>query len=486
MIRVDRITAFITFFIKGDFRMSIGVDLIKGQAIQTKGDTGGLNSLSVMTDSRERIKNGLFVPLIGEHFNGHRYLRQAIENGAAASLWMEREPLPTDIPADFPLFLVGDTLEALQSIAKSYLRQCRPKVIAITGSNGKTTTKDMVYSILHQAFRTFKTQGNLNNHIGMPLTILSMPEDTEVLVLEMGMNHFGELTFLSQLAKPDIAIITNIGESHIEFLGSREGIAKAKLEITNGLRRGGTLIVDGDEPLLSNIHTKAFRIVSCGYSENSDWKITDVKERVDGYRFSLNHGENVFTVPALGRHNVKNAVFSLAAARTLDMDHQLIREGLNHLTLTRMRFEKVAGLNGALLINDCYNASPTSMKASLETLKALDGFEKRVAVLGDMYELGSNEEQLHRSVAEVLTSPLTHVITIGEKGAWIAGPLRENGKYGTLSVRTFLTKEDALPYLKTLLDDRTVMLFKASRLLQLESLIEVLSVSPMSQKLPSD
>ncbi|MDD9147159.1 MULTISPECIES: UDP-N-acetylmuramoyl-tripeptide--D-alanyl-D-alanine ligase [unclassified Sporolactobacillus] len=466
--------------------MGIGVDLIMGQAIQTAGDTGRLSRFTVMTDSRKPVMNGLFVPLVGEHFNGHRYLKQAIENGAAASLWMEREPRPTDIPADFPLFFVGDTLEALQGIAKSYLYRCRPKVVAITGSNGKTTTKDMVYGILRKTFRTYKTRGNLNNHIGMPLTILSMPEDTEVLVLEMGMNHFGELTFLSQLAKPDIAIITNIGESHIEFLGSRQGIARAKLEITNGLRRGGTLIIDGDEPLLSNIHTKAFRIVSCGYSDDCDWEITEVKERADGYRFSLNHGENVYTVPVLGRHNVKNAVYSLAAARILNVSRPSIEEGLSHLSLTQMRFEKVRGLNGSLLINDCYNASPTSMRASLETLKTLGGFEKRVAVVGDMYELGRDEERLHNSVARVLTPPLTHVVTIGKKGAWIVEPLQTSEKDRALSVRSFSAKEDALPYLKMLLDDRTVMLFKASRLLQLEELVKVLSGSPLPQKLSSD
>lgn len=461
--------------------MSIGMDLIKGQAIQTAGDPEELSRLSVMIDSRKSVENGLFVPLIGEHFNGHRFIKQAIENGAAASLWLEREPLPSDLPPKFPLFLVGDTLEALQSIAKSYLYQCHPKVIAITGSNGKTTTKDMVFSTLRGAFRTYQTQGNLNNHIGVPLTILSMPEDTEVLILEMGMNHFGELTFLSQLAKPDIAIITNIGESHVEFLGSRKGIAKAKLEIINGLKRNGTLIVDGDEPLLSNIHTKAFRIIRCGYGEDNDWRITDLKESAEGYRFSMNHEDDEYAVPVLGRHNVKNAVYSLAAARILGVNRKVIKEGLKNLSLTKMRFEKVRGLNGSLLINDCYNASPTSMKASLETVKALPGFEKRVAVLGDMYELGSDEEQLHRSVAEVLAPPLTHVVTIGRKGAWIAGPLRENEKNGTLVVRSFSAKEDALPYLKTLLDGRTVMLFKASRLLQLEKLVEALSLKPVQR-----
>ncbi|MDF2909226.1 MAG: UDP-N-acetylmuramoyl-tripeptide--D-alanyl-D-alanine ligase, partial [Sporolactobacillus laevolacticus] len=404
--------------------MSIGVDIVRGQAIQTIGDAGHLDRLNLMPDSRKIVADGLFVPLVGEHFNGHHYLEQAIEHGAVAAIWMEREPLPEHLPQGFPLFFVRDTLSAIQSMAKSYLNQTRPKIIAVTGSNGKTTTKDMLYGILHQSFRTYKTQGNFNNHIGVPLTILSMPKDTEVLVLEMGMNHFGELTFLSQMAKPDIAIITNIGESHIEYLGSREGIARAKLEIVNGLRKRGTLILDGDEPLLADIQTYAFQIVRCGFSNGNNWRITDIVESVSGSSFSLNKQKETFNVPVLGRHNVKNAVLSFAAARILGMDMEKIQIGLEKLSLTKLRFERVDGLNGSVLINDCYNASPTSMKASLETLKTLPGFKKRIAVLGDMYELGKNEEALHKSVAAALGAPLTHVVTIGEKGAWIADGLR--------------------------------------------------------------
>jgi UDP-N-acetylmuramoyl-tripeptide--D-alanyl-D-alanine ligase len=458
--------------------MSIGIDIIRGQAIQTMGNPDGLNRFNIMTDSRKKVINGLFVPLVGDNFDGHRFLTDAIRNGAQAALWMERKPLPENLPEGFPLFLVGDTLTALQSMAKAFLTQCRPKVIAITGSNGKTTTKDMVYSIVSETFKAYKTEGNHNNHIGVPLTILSMPGDTEVLVLEMGMNHFGEMTFLSQLAKPDIAVITNIGESHIEYLGSRAGIAKAKLEMINGLKKNGSLIIDGDEPLLTNIHTNAFTIIRCGYQDDNEWKITGVKEGTDGYRFSLNHGLSEYKVPVLGRHNVKNAVFSLTVAKLLGINAQSIKEGLDHLTLTKMRFEKVAGRNGSLLIRDCYNASPTSMKASLETLKDLPGFTKRVAVLGDMYELGANEEELHRSVAEVLTPPLTHIVTIGEKGAWIAQPLVETGNKNHLVIRSFHDKMDARAYLAALLDDQTVMLFKASRLLALEQLANELSENP--------
>ncbi|MCO7174615.1 UDP-N-acetylmuramoyl-tripeptide--D-alanyl-D-alanine ligase [Sporolactobacillus kofuensis] len=450
--------------------MSIGVDIVRGQAIQMIGNSAHINRLNIMTDSRKPVEKGLFVPLVGDHFNGHQFLNQAIEHGAVAAIWMEREPVPEDLPEDFPLFFVRDSLSALQSMAKSYLNQICPKIIAVTGSNGKTTTKDMLYGILHQSFKTYKTQGNYNNHLGVPITVLSMPQDTEVLVVEMGMNHFGELTSLSQMVKPDIAIITNIGESHIEYLGSREGIAKAKLEIVNGLKKRGTLILDGDEPLLSNIQTYAFQIVRCGFGNQNNWRITDVVESVSGSQFSLNKQEEHYHVPVLGRHNVKNAVLSVTAARILGMDMERIREGLEQLKLTKLRFEKVSGIHGSVLINDCYNASPTSMKASLETLKTLPGFNRRVAVLGDMYELGSNEEDLHKSVADVLNAPLTHLVTIGSKGAWIADGIREKGDDQKIEVRSFATKNEAEPYLASLLNDQTVMLFKASRLLELEKL----------------
>lgn len=201
----------------------------------------------VTTDSRNVRKGNLFVPIIGEKFNGHDFVEKAFENGAHASLWSRSVPNP---PQDKPLIIVDDTLAALQQIASHYLLEVNPKVVGITGSNGKTTTKDMIASVVGTRYRVHKTKGNFNNHIGLPLTILDMPEDTEVAVLEMGMNAKGEIELLSSIARPDIAVITNIGDAHLQDLGSREGIAEAKLEIIKGLKENGTLIYHGDEPLL--------------------------------------------------------------------------------------------------------------------------------------------------------------------------------------------------------------------------------------------
>ncbi|HET7656672.1 MAG TPA: UDP-N-acetylmuramoyl-tripeptide--D-alanyl-D-alanine ligase [Bacillales bacterium] len=430
---------------------------------------GEVNSIrgihEVFIDSRKKVKNGLFVPIVGERFDGHQFLHQAIENGAVAALWQTDKEKPKDVPADFPVFLVNDTVTGLQQVAKSYLRSVDPVVVAVTGSNGKTTTKDMIESVLRKKFRTHKTQGNLNNHIGLPLTILDMEADCEAAVLEMGMNHFGEISVLSKLAEPDFAVITNIGESHIEFLGSREGIATAKMEILDGLKPGGKVIYDGDEPLLDKL--KKVASVACGFDQGNDFVITDVQHLDTGVQFSLNEGDTQYKIPVLGEHNVKNATFAIAAASELGLSTEEIREALMELTLTKMRFEQVHGQNGAMLINDAYNASPTSMKVSIQAVRALNDYKRKVLVLADMYELGENEKAYHESVAEDIIPPITDVVTIGPRARWIAEKVE-----GSIEVTAFESKEEAIVKIKDLLAPDTVVLFKGSHAMALETIVE--------------
>lgn len=227
----------------------------------------------IYTDSRQSVENGLFIPIVGERFDAHDFISGAIERGAVAALWSRSEQ-PEGIPKNFPLIYVDDTLKALQELAKAYRQALDPTVIGVTGSNGKTTTKELIAACLSATYKTAKTEGNLNNHIGLPLTILRMERDVEVLVAEMGMSAFGEIELLSSIGQPDHAVITNIGESHIEFLGSREGIAKAKLEITAGLRKQGQLIIDGDEPLLT---TNAYpNKIRCGFTAENDYRVEAV------------------------------------------------------------------------------------------------------------------------------------------------------------------------------------------------------------------
>lgn len=424
---------------------------------------------AVMTDSRTVCKHGLFVPIVGERFDGHEYLKNAINNGAVAALWQQDKPVPAFIPTEFPLYFVEDTITGLQQLARYYLEKVGPKVVAVTGSNGKTTTKDLLEAVLSSTFKTHKTQGNFNNHIGLPLTILQMDEQCEVVILEMGMSGFGEIRLLSELAQPDIAIITNIGDSHMEQLGSRAGIAQAKLEITEGLKPDGYLLCDGDEPLLAQFNHYP-RTIKCGFNGDNDDRITSFSTNENGVDFKLNDRDS-FHLPLLGTYNAKNATYAIVTARLFGIQQDLIQKSLAQAKLTGMRLERKTGLNGSLIINDAYNASPTSMKAAIETIKALPGFEKKVIVLGDMYELGTNEEALHRSVADVISEPVTHCLVIGEKGRWIGEGLKSQNLQH-IELKLFETKEEAEPSIKQLLSPKTVVLFKASRGMKLETLIE--------------
>jgi UDP-N-acetylmuramoyl-tripeptide--D-alanyl-D-alanine ligase len=424
----------------------------------------------VFIDSRKKVQNGLFIPIVGERFDGHEFLLDAIKNGAKAAFWEKGKQLPKGLPNHFPIFYVKDTLEGLQQVAKKYLLHVKPLVLAVTGSNGKTTTKDILASVLEQRFHVFKTQGNYNNHIGLPLTILAMDETCEALILEMGMSGFGEISFLSHLASPDIAIITNIGESHLEQLKSREGIAKAKMEIIDGLKEDGTIIIDGDEPLLKTLSDK--HALTCGYNNENKFHITKITGNENGLYFTVQNNERFF-LPMLGEHNVKNAVYAVAAAKQLGLSFEEITTGLSSLVMTNMRLEKLKGKQNALLINDAYNASPTSMKAAVEAVKFLTDYKEKVLVLGDMFELGNDEETLHRSVSESIESPITNVIVVGNKGRWIGEAVIER-KNNSIPVNFYETKEEAVSKIKSLLSPETVVLFKASRGLKLETLIEAL------------
>lgn len=243
----------------------------------------------VATDTRKLESNQLFIPLKGEHFNGHTFVPQAFEAGVSAVLWNRSEPNP---PENQAVILVEDTLSALQQLAKAYLQELGTRVIGVTGSNGKTTTKDMIHTVLQTRYRVHKTGGNFNNHIGLPLTVLAMPEDTEIAVLEMGMSAKGEIDLLSRLANPDAAVITNIGESHMQDLGSREGIAEAKLEIINGLKEDGVLIYIGDEPLLQKDYSCQTKTYGTG-AEN-DYQLRDVSQSEAGTHFTIKGIEKTF------------------------------------------------------------------------------------------------------------------------------------------------------------------------------------------------
>lgn len=422
----------------------------------------------VVTDSRVQSSKSLFVPITGENFNGHDFIKQAFNNGAVAAFWQKDKEVPAFLPTEFPLFYVEDTLLALQQLATAYRNEINPIVIGITGSNGKTTTKDLLASVMKSTYRTHATNGNFNNEVGLPLTILSMPRVTEMLVLEMGMSNFGEIEILSKIAAPDFAIITNIGESHIEYLGSRKGIAKAKSEIVKGMNKTGNLLIDGDEKLLTVFHNQD-QVITCGFKTGNHVEIERVSVSQDRTEFKLADGSN-YVIPILGKHHALNATFAITLAKQLHITEPVIQQALLSIQLTSMRFEMITGKNGVSIINDAYNASPTSMKASIEVVKQMDGFAKKVLVLGDILELGDQTQHFHESVGEVINEPIAVLFTLGEQAKTISSIV--NAKDTTIVCQHFDTKDALINDLDIYLNQDTLVLFKASRGMQFEKMIE--------------
>lgn len=428
----------------------------------------------VSIDSREVEVNCLFVPFTGEHTDGHKYVRQAIENGAGAALWQKDIP---GAPEDLPVLIVESTLLALQQLSKAYRDSLNVKVVGITGSNGKTTVKDMTAAVFGEKYRVQKTEGNYNNHIGLPLTMLSLHEDTEVAVLEMGMSSRGEIELLSKLATPDVAIITNIGESHLADLGSREAIADAKLEISAGLSSEGTLVYLGDEPYLTEkMNDEAlFQTITFGLGESNALYPVSVEQTEKGSIFSVNKEPSVrFDLPVLGQHNVTNALAAIAAANVFAVPYEDMAAGLRKVKLTKMRMEWVEGKKGIKIINDAYNASPTSVKAAISLVSELPGYDRKIVVLGDMLELGLDEELFHYQTGQVIEGDkIDYLFTYGALGQFIAAGAKN--ALGPGRVFAFQDKHELIKAVEGVLKGGELLLIKASRGMRLEEVVDGLS-----------
>lgn len=362
-------------------------------------------------DSRKIEEGSLFVPLAGAR-DGHDFIAQAIESGAVATLWAQ--PVE-EAPVNIAVIQVTDVLVAMQKLASYYLAQVQPKVIAITGSNGKTTTKDMTAAVLAEKYETYKTQGNYNNNIGMPYTILHMPITTEMLVLEMGMDHAGEIAELSTLAQPDAAIITIIGEAHIENLGSRLGIAQAKMEITTGLKNAGVLLVP-KEPLLTPLLVDLpQQIIEYSLEVDSQLTGTVIKSEKEATYFKTNQDELTYMIPVPGSYNVKNALAAYGIGRFFEVSPSDIQQGLAQFKLTQNRTQWLTAKNGADMLSDVYNANPTAMGLVLDTVAQLPTKGRRIAVLADMLELGPDSNAMHASMVNHLeTVDFPEVYLYGE------------------------------------------------------------------------
>lgn len=427
----------------------------------------------VSTDSRTVSEGNLFIPLIGDNFDAHTYVKEIVLKGASASLWQKDHEHP---PEGIPLIFVEDTLAALQKLAEAYRSELSVRTIGITGSNGKTTTKDLIASILSTTYKVHKTKGNLNNHIGLPLTILELDEDTEMAVLEMGMSGRGEIELLSKLAKPEVVVITNIGEAHLQQLGSREEIAKAKLEICAGLQPGGLLVYNGDEPLLEKANHPSFSIKKFrfGASSSNDYFPTGMMMDREGSHFTLNTKNSPsFFIPLLGQHNVINAIAAIAVCKYMGVQEPDLHKGLRLVQMSGMRIEIVKGYNGVTILNDAYNASPTSMRAALQLMQQLSGYDKKIVVIGDMLELGENEKQFHAEIGKLLNpDSIDYIFTYGKLAEIIAKEASK--RYESNKIRIGTNKKDIAKEIMQLTNSRDLVLVKGSRGMKLEEVVNSL------------
>ncbi|OBZ16678.1 UDP-N-acetylmuramoyl-tripeptide--D-alanyl-D-alanine ligase [Bacillus sp. FJAT-26390] len=442
----------------------------------------------VTTDSRQAAAGQLFIPLVGEQFDGHAYLEQAVHNGAVAALWQKGREVPESM-SDVPLLIVGDTLVALQRLASAYRSELVVRVVGITGSNGKTTTKDMTAAILGTSYKVHKTEGNLNNHIGLPLTVLQLEEDTEVAVLEMGMSGFGEIELLTKIAQPDAAIITNVGDAHLLHLGSRAGIAKAKLEIALGLSEDGLLLYNGDEPLLE---TELERSVlpagivrrTFGLAAHNEWSAADIVIESEAASFTAIYngtpsGIGTVRIPVPGQHNVSNALAAIAIGRFFGVPAAKIIEGLSHLKLTGMRIQPVRAFNGAMLLNDAYNANPTAVRAAIDLVEQLEGYTRKWIVLGDMLELGPDEQKMHFDVGAYITpSKADAVLTFGPVAQHISQGVKSQFPSASANdaIRHFEEKDELVQWLRNQLLPTDIVLVKGSRGMRMEQIVQALEV----------
>ena len=350
-------------------------------------------------DSRLIESGDLFVPLKGAR-DGHDFIATAFAQGAAATL--SERPV-----AEGPYILVDDVLTAFQRLAQYYLEKMQVDVLAVTGSNGKTTTKDMLAQLLATSYKTYKTQGNYNNEIGLPYTVLHMPEDTEKLVLEMGQDHLGDIHLLSELAKPKTGIVTLVGEAHLEFFGSRAEIAQGKMQIADGLRKDGLLIVPADK-IVNEFLPADCKLVRFG--PDADIFLTRLEERKDSLSFECNFLEQRIDLPVTGKYNATNAMIAAYAALQEGVSEVAIAQAFSELELTRNRTEWKKAGNGADILSDVYNANPTAMRLILETFSTIPANPggRKLAVLADMKELGADSKSMHGSM---ITSLNPEIVT---------------------------------------------------------------------------
>lgn len=443
------------------------IESCKG-VIKGKCDEGVINNIVI--NSREAGKGDMFVALVGERADGHNFIDSAYSNGCRVFLVNKDKKI--NAKEDMCLVAVDDTEIALGCIAKYYKNKFNIPFIGVTGSVGKTTTRDMIYSVVSTKFRTLRNEKNYNNQIGVPLTLFNLEKYHQCAIVEMGMTGFNEIEYLVNIVEPNIGVITNIGQSHIEKLGSQEGIFKAKMEITTNFDKSSTLVVNGDDNFLKKLREEKheYALITYGYEEYNDLycKSFRITEGESIFACDIDGKEEEFYIPTAGKHNIYNALAAICVGRILGIDIETIKEGLKLFSPTGMR-QRVENYENITIINDVYNASPDSMKAALDVLGRYKS--RRVAILGDIFEMGEFVEKGMKEISKSVVGNADVLITVGEHSKIIGECILE---LGDNNVEVYHYNQKELVELDKLIKKNDVVLVKASRGMQLEYIVEAM------------
>ena len=458
----------------GDLRMiekTLGqiAQMIGGQISDEK--FADIKIKGISTDSRTIDPGELYIPLVGEVFDGRIFIKECESKGAKA--FLIDDPAKINKTVSIPYIKVEDTKKALQDLAAAYRDQLTCKVIAITGSNGKTTTKDLLHKVLSEKYKTQKTCGNLNNEIGVPKTVLSLDTDTEVAIIELGTDNFGDISLTSRMVKPHISMITNIGDSHLHNLKSRSGILKAKLEILEGMDDDGIFIYNIDDPTMEKevpTYQIKQKVLSFGSSEKATFRINFEKSGPASIRFS--HGDDFYQVPLMGEHNIYNAAAVVMISQMLGLDKKSIDNGFAKATSSQNRTELLE-FDGFDVLDDSYKSNPQSLLAGLETAYMLEGYKRKIVCLADMLELGENEVDLHRQVGRKIDSKkIDYCLFYGPLAKEMYEASLEN--FPPNRSLYFEHKDELIEKLKSLVIGASLVFVKGSHGMHMEEIIEAI------------
>lgn len=447
------------------------VNAIEGKLL-IKGSKDRFNNLTI--DTRKIEPGSIFIAIKGEKFNANKFTVEASNKGAALCIVDEIKFEDKDLSEDTSIVIVENTKKALLRLAEFYRSTLNVKIVGITGSTGKTSTKDMTYAILSEKYKVYKTQGNFNNEIGLPLMIFNLDKSYDIAVLEMGMSNFFEIHNMARAAKPDIAIITNIGISHIENLKTKENILKAKLEITDYFTDDSTLIINVDNEMLSTVNkdNKVYKVIKTGIEAACDVKAENLILKQDSVVFDIFKNSKTvfenFKIQLPGKHNISNALLAICCGELFGLTYSEMNNGIQKLNMTSMRMDIVKG-EKYTIVDDCYNASPDSMIAAIDVLKSING-KRKIAVFGTMKELGHKAYDSHKEIGDYARkNSIDFLIILGEfKAAY------EEGYKDIEKTMYFNSTEEASEFLKEFAEKDDVILVKASRAMKFENIVKQL------------